>query len=41
MLNFKGLIYGQPGIGKSTIALSAPNPVMVDAEKGLKEWNRI
>lgn len=35
-LKFQGLIYGQPGIGKSTLAISAPNPVMVDAEKGLK-----
>ena len=35
-LKFQGLIYGQPGIGKSTLALSAPNPVMVDAEKGMK-----
>lgn len=30
-LKFKGLIYGQPGIGKSTLALSAPNPVVIDA----------
>lgn len=35
-VKFQGLIYGQPGIGKSTLAISAPNPVMVDAEKGLK-----
>lgn len=35
-VKFQGLIYGQPGIGKSTIALSAPNPVMIDAEKGIK-----
>ena len=35
-VKFQGLIYGQPGIGKSTLALSSPNPVMVDAEKGMK-----
>lgn len=35
-VRFKGLIYGQPGIGKSTLALSAPNPVMIDAENGIK-----
>lgn len=33
---FKGLIYGQPGIGKSTLALSAPNPVCIDFDKGMK-----
>ena len=32
----KGLIYGQPGMGKSTLALSAPNPVMIDADLGLR-----
>lgn len=31
----KGLIYGQPGVGKSTLALSAPNPVMIDADNGI------
>ena len=30
-----GLIYGQPGIGKSTIALSSPNPILIDAENGV------
>ncbi len=34
-LKFKGLIYGQPGIGKSTLALSAPNPVVIDADNGM------
>lgn len=34
-VKFKGLIYGQPGIGKSTLALSAPNPVVVDADNGM------
>lgn len=31
-----GLIYGEPGTGKSTLALSAPNPVMLDADDGMK-----
>lgn len=35
----KGLIYGQPGIGKSTIALSAPKPFFIDTENGLKRVN--
>jgi len=30
-----GLIYGQPGVGKSTLALSAPNPVLIDADNGV------
>jgi len=31
----KGLIYGVPGIGKTTIALSAPRPLLIDFDKGL------
>lgn len=31
-----GLVYGEPGTGKSTLALSAPNPVMLDADNGMK-----
>lgn len=31
-----GLVYGQPGIGKSTLALSGPNPVMIDTDLGMK-----
>ncbi len=31
----KGLIYGQPGTGKTTLALSAPNAVLIDADRGL------
>lgn len=34
-VKFKGLIYGQPGIGKSTLALSAPDPVVIDADNGM------
>lgn len=32
----KGLIYGQPGIGKTTIALSSPNPLLIDFDNGLR-----
>lgn len=31
----KTLIYGQPGIGKSTLALSFPNPLMIDCDRGV------
>jgi hypothetical protein len=30
-----GLIYGQPGVGKTTLALSCPNPVLIDIDRGL------
>lgn len=29
------LIYGQPGIGKSSVALSAPRPLLVDCDHGI------
>lgn len=32
---FKGLIYGNPGIGKTTMALSAPRPLCIDLDKGI------
>jgi len=32
----KGLIYGQPGIGKTAIALSSPNPLLIDFDSGLR-----
>lgn len=31
-----GLIYGQPGVGKTTLALSSPNPVLIDADQGMR-----
>ena len=31
----KVLVYGQPGIGKSTIALSFPSPLMIDCDRGV------
>jgi hypothetical protein len=33
---WKMLIYGQPGVGKSTIATKAPAPIFLDLESGLK-----
>lgn len=35
----KALIYGQPGLGKSTLALSTPDPVMLDFDGGVKRVN--
>jgi hypothetical protein len=32
---YAGLIYGQPGVGKSTLALSSVNPVCVDVDRGM------
>lgn len=32
---FTGMLYGQPGTWKTTTALSAPNPVLVDLDRGL------
>lgn len=31
----KVLVYGQPGLGKTTFALSAPNPVLLDFDNGV------
>lgn len=33
------LIYGQPGMGKSTLALSAPNPLLLDFDGGVHRVN--
>jgi hypothetical protein len=32
---YAGLIYGQPGAGKSTLALSSVNPVCIDVDRGM------
>lgn len=32
---FSVIIYGSPGVGKTTLALSAPNPVVIDFDRGM------
>lgn len=32
---FSMIIYGSPGIGKTTLALSAPDPVLIDFDRGM------
>lgn len=32
---FSMIIYGSPGVGKSTLALSAPDPIIIDFDRGL------
>ena len=34
-----GLIYGFPGVGKTTAALSMPNPILIDCERGIGRVN--
>lgn len=34
-IKLKGLIYGQPGAGKTSLALSAPKPLLIDFDNGL------
>lgn len=36
---FSVLIYGAPGVGKSTLAFSAPNAIMFDLDKGIQRVN--
>ena len=33
--NLNIVLYGLPGVGKTTLALSAPNPVLVDTDEGI------
>lgn len=37
----KVLIYGQPGIGKTTIALSSPSPLILDFDNGIHRVNTL
>lgn len=37
----KALFYGGPGVGKSTLALSAPRPLNVDCDGGVKRVNEM
>lgn len=32
---FSMIIYGSPGVGKTTLALSAPNPIIIDFDRGM------
>ncbi|NCE63693.1 ATP-binding protein [Pseudoflavonifractor sp. 524-17] len=32
---FSSIIYGSPGVGKTTLALSAPNPILIDFDRGV------
>lgn len=41
--NFVAIIYGAPGTGKTTIALSAPDPILIDFDNGMHRvaaWHR-
>lgn len=35
-VKLKGLIYGEPGLGKTTLALSSPSPLLIDFDNGLR-----
>lgn len=35
----KMMIYGQAGMGKSTLALSTPKPLLLDFDNGVKRIN--
>ncbi|MEI8087244.1 MAG: ATP-binding protein [Paludibacter sp.] len=37
--NIKVLFYGQPGMGKTTLALSAPKPLLLDFDNGIHRVN--
>lgn len=32
---FSAIIYGSPGVGKTTLALSAPDPILLDFDRGI------
>ena len=32
---FSMILYGSPGVGKTTLALSAPNPIIIDFDRGM------
>lgn len=41
--NFVAIIYGAPGTGKTTLALSAPDPILIDFDNGMHRvaaWHR-
>lgn len=32
---FSAIVYGSPGVGKTTLALSAPSPILIDFDRGV------
>lgn len=36
---FSMILYGSPGVGKTTLALSAPNPILLDFDRGVSRVN--
>jgi phage nucleotide-binding protein len=39
-IKLKGLIYGQPGTGKTSVALSSPKPLLIDFDNGLRRVSK-
>lgn len=39
-VKLKGLIYGEPGLGKTTLALSTPSPLLIDFDNGLRRVSK-
>lgn len=39
-IKLKGLVYGQPGVGKTSLALSAPKPLLIDFDNGLRRVSK-
>ena len=37
--NFTMILYGSPGVGKTTLALSSPNPLLIDFDHGMRRVN--
>lgn len=33
---FSAILYGAPGVGKTTLAVSAPHPILIDLDKGIQ-----
>ena len=38
---FSMIIYGSPGVGKTTLALSAPNPILMDFDNGVSRVSAV
>jgi len=35
-VSIKALLYGEPGIGKTTLSLTSPNPLLIDCDLGIR-----